>query len=170
MFRPVFLLLVSLLAAPSLVHAYDDGPPISITSPDTAITFAFGTIKQRSLFWDDKSKLLIARVVFADTDGGDDQPEQDEHEFRLPGVSFDGSKGIFYATSAGGEAIPVARIKKTLFIKTIEILPNAKISILHPRGNVTVTLEAIGPEDPAMHPRDANPDGTHPVDVRDILQ
>ncbi|MCE0497312.1 MAG: hypothetical protein LV481_05120 [Methylacidiphilales bacterium] len=167
--RVHFTLMALLMLAPSLLRAQDDGPPISITSPDTAVTFAYGNIKSHTLIWDKQRQLLIAHVVFTDTEGGTDQPQDDEHEFRLPGVSFDESKGIFYAVSARGETIPVARFKKTLFFKTIEVLPNAVIHIQHPRGNVTVLLEAISPSDPAMHPPATNPDGTRKVGINDIL-
>jgi hypothetical protein len=167
----VICLLALFLLGPRLLHATDDGPTISITSPDAATTYAFGRLKDRSLFWDNKNKLLFARVVFTNDDFDDVQPQDDQHNFRLPGVSFDATKGIFYAVSAKGETIPVARMKKTLFFKTIEILPNAHVSIEYPHGNVTVTLEAIRPEDPAMHapPPGANPDDTHTADIKSIL-
>jgi hypothetical protein len=171
MSRPVLvLLLVSLLLSTRALLA-DDGPPISITSPDTGVTFAFGAVKQRSLFWDGTDKLLVARVVFTDAQSNEGAPQEDTHEFRLPGVSFDEAKGIFYAVSARGETIPVAHIKKALFFKSIEVLPNAVIRIQHPRGNVTVLLEAVSPNDPAMHapPTNTNPDATHPMDINSIL-
>jgi len=151
--------------------AEDDGPPISITSPDVATTFAFGTVKNRALFWNKSGKVLIARVTFTDAEQNSGQSNEDTHDFRLPGISFDEAKGVFMATTAKGEVIPVARIKKTLFIKSIEVLPNAVVRILHPRGNVTVILEAISPNDPAMHPTPANADSdaTHKVDIDKIL-
>jgi hypothetical protein len=164
----LFLLLVSLLL-PSRALRADDGPPIAITSPDKAVTFAYGEIKQSSLFWDGKAQLLIARVVFTDAQSNVGEPQEDQEQFRLPGVSFDATKGIFYAVSARGENIPVAHLKKTLFFKTIEVLPNAVIRVQHPRGNVTVILEAISPNDPAMHAPPANPDDTHPMDINSIL-
>lgn len=170
--RVLFSLLGSLLLAPRLISAADDGPPIAITSPDKATTYAFGSIKSHALIWDKKRQLLIAQVVFIDPETASGQPEDDEHEFRLPGVSFDESKGLFYAVSARGETIPVARVKKTFFLKTIEVLPNANVRIQHPHGNVTVILEAISPNDPAMRarPPDTNPDDTHAVDISKILQ
>jgi hypothetical protein len=173
MFRPVsFSLLLSFLLAPRLLHAFDDGPPIAISSPDVATTFAYGSIKSHALIWDKKRKLLIAQVVFTDTETNDGLSQDDEHEFSLPGVSFDEAKGIFYAISARGETIPVAHIKKALFLKTIEVLPNANVRIEHPHGNVTVILEAIRPNDPAMHASspDTNPDDGHKVDISKILQ
>jgi hypothetical protein len=171
MSRPVlFLLLGSLtLILPARALHADDGPPIAITSPDTASTFVYGEVKQRSLVWNGKDQLLIARVVFTEVDSTEGEPQDDPHDFRLPGVRFDETKGIFYAVSAGGENIPVARVKKTLFLKTIEVLPNAIIRVQHPRGNVTVILEAISPNDPAMHPPPANPDDTHSMDINSIL-
>jgi hypothetical protein len=164
-------LLAALFLAPGLLHA-GDGPAISITSPDAGTTYAYGRIKDHSLFWDNKNKFLIARIVFTNADFDDVPAQDDQLDFRLPGVSFDAAKGLFYAVSARGESIPVARMKKTLFFKTIEILPNAHVSIAYPHGNVTVTLKAISPSDPAMHapPPDTNPDDSHSADINSILR
>jgi hypothetical protein len=149
--------------------APDDGPPISITSPDAGTTFAYGTVKAHALIWNKSQKMLIARVTFTDAEQNLGQPNDDTHEFRFPGVSFDEAKGVFFATTAKGETIPVARIKKVLFLKTIETTANANIRIIHPRGNITVILEAISPSDPAMNPAPGNPDGTHQVDINKVL-
>jgi hypothetical protein len=166
-----FIVLALTLFSPRIVSAQDDGPPISITSPDTGTTFAFGTIKNHSLIWNKSKKVLIALVTFAEMDQDSGPSGDDTHEFRLPGVTFDEAKGVFFATTAKGEVIPVAHIKKTFFMKSIEVLPNANIRILHPRGVITVVLEAIGPNDPAMRPLpdNSNPDATHKVDINQIL-
>jgi hypothetical protein len=164
-----FLVLVAILFSPRILPAQNDGPPISITSPDVATTFAFGIIKNHALIWDKNHKVLIARVTFTEEDSNYGQATDDTHEFRLPGVTFDEAKGVFSATTAKGEVIPVARIKKVLFLKTIETTPNAAVRILHPKGNVTVILEAISPNDPAMHSPPDNPDGTHQLDINKIL-
>ena len=168
---PFFLVLAAILFSPRLLPAQDDGPPISITSPDTATTFAFGTVKNHTLVWNKKEKVLVAHVTFTDANQSNGTPSDDSHEFRLPGVTFDEAKGVFLATTAKGEVIPVAHIKKTLFIKSIETTQNAVIRILHPRGDVTVILEAISPNDPAMHPAPANsdPDGVHQVNIDKLL-
>jgi hypothetical protein len=105
-------------------------------------------------------------VTFTDADLLDNNSAQDDTmEFHLPGVTLDETRGIFSATTAKGEAIPIARFKKTLFIKTIEILPNARVRVIHDHGRVTVILEAISPNDPAMHAPPPNPDGEHSVDA-----
>jgi hypothetical protein len=167
-------LLVLVLAAfflPGTVLAQDqeDGPPISITSPDTASTYAYGTIKSHVLFWNKAQKVLIARVTFTDYEQNSGQGNDDTHDFRIPGISFDEARGVFSATSAKGEVIPVAHVKKVLFMKSVETLPNAAVRVLHPKGNVTVILEAISPNDPAMQPPSTDPDGTHKVDIQKIL-
>jgi hypothetical protein len=149
--------------------APDDGPPISITSPDAGTTFAYGSVKSHALYWNKSQKMLMARVTFTDAEQSSGQANDDSHEFHFPGVSFDEAKGVFFATTKKGELIPVARIKKALFIKTIETTPNAAVRIIHPRGNITVILEAISPNDPAMHPTPDNPDGEHKVDIDKIL-
>lgn len=171
--RFAFLLLPLLFSLPGFLPALvDDGPPISITSPDTATTFAYGTVKTRSLVWKKKDNILVAVITFSDTEEGNGTPGDDTHEFRLPGVTYDEAKGVFFATSAKGEVIPVAAFKKTLFFKSIEVTPNAMVRILHPHGDVTVILEAISPNDPALHapPATTNPDGTHAVDINSILR
>jgi hypothetical protein len=171
MFRCLFFpVLALILSASTALSAEDDGPPIAITSPDAGATFALGTIKSRSMYWNKSGKVLVVRVTFTDAESSVGTPNEDMHEYRLPGVSFDEAKGVFTATTAKGEVIPVAHFKKVLFIKTIETTPNAVVRIIHPRGgNVTVILEAISPNDPAMHPAPTDPDGTHKVDINKIL-
>jgi len=165
------LLLPSLAPAQEAVLTKDEGPPISISSPDTGSTFVYGTLKGRQLYWNKSQKMLIARVTFTDASLLDNNSAQDDTmEFRLPGVALDPTHGIFTATTAKGEVIPIAHLKKAIFgIKTIEILPNARVRIVHERGVVNVILEAISPKDPAMHPAAVNPDGTHPESINQLL-
>jgi hypothetical protein len=176
---PAGVALAALLFLPAApMQAFDDGPPIVIKSPDTATTFAFAMIKQHELLWDKRNGQLLARVVFTPVDGNDGaSADQDEHDFRLPGVTFDEKKGLFFAAAANGDLIPIARIKKTLFLKTVEPMPNANVIVLHPHGNVSVTLEAIRPDDPAMHPAppaasgQTDPEGNqaHSLDIQQVL-
>jgi hypothetical protein len=167
------LLLLAILLAPFSVRVLpaqvDDGPPISITSPDQATTYAYGSVKDHTLLWNKAQKVLIARVTFNDAEISNGQSNDDTHEFRLPGVTLDPVKNIFLATTAKGEVIPIAHFKKVLFFNTIVVFPNAHITILHPRGVVTVMLEAINPNDPAMHPAPSDPDGTRQVDLDKIV-
>jgi hypothetical protein len=165
----LFLWLVLALPAAALAQA-DTPPPISITSPDTGSTYAYGTLKSRSLYWSAREHMLIARVTYTDSDAlENNSPQDDTMDFHLPGITFDHAKGVFSATSAKGEVIPIAHYKKALFLKTIEILPNARVRVIRERSTVTVILEAISPNDPAMHPASSNPDGEHKVDIRQIL-
>ncbi len=145
----------------------DDGPPISITSPDPASTFVYGSIKDHSLIWNKKDKVLIAHVTFLDTEENSGSANEDSHEFRLPGVTLDEAKGIFYATSPKGEVIPVAHFKKTLFIKSIEVTPNARVRIQRIKGEVAVILEALRPDDPALK---APPGDTRQVKFENLIQ
>jgi hypothetical protein len=150
--------------------AEDEGPPISITSPDKGTTYAYGTIKQHSLVWNKSTKMLIAVITFTDENVTTNTPNDDTHQFRIPGISYDEAKGVFTATTAKGEVIPVAHYKKVLFIKSIETLPNAAVRVVHPRGDITVILEAISPDDPAMHATPgSDTDATHSVDINQIL-
>jgi len=176
MSRSLFLPVLILALFPFRVaFAQDDDQnekvPISITSPDTATTYAYGTIKDHALIWNKSDKVLIARVTFTDAESGPGQADDDTHEFRLPGVNYDEAKGLFFAISEKGEVIPIARMTKALFIKSIETLPNARVRVIHPRGVVTVILEAISPNDPAMRSpaNGSSPDSTRKVDINQIL-
>jgi hypothetical protein len=169
------LLFLALTASPLLA---DDefGPVISIASPDTATTFAFGTIKSRALIWNDSTQTLSAEVTFVDEQQSALQPSDDTHRFRIPGITLDKAHGIFYAKSASGEVVPVARRKKALFLSTIEVLPNAIVRVFHQRGNVNVKLEAIRPSDLARIRKEetggdtnTNPDGSHTINLQDVL-
>ncbi len=176
MTRLTFLFLLTFAFAPVL--AMDDGPPISITSPDEASTYVFAVLKNHSLVWSAKSHELIARLIFAEVDQEGGSANDDAHDFRLPGVNLDPAKGLFFATSPKGEIIPVARFKTVLFMKTVQTLPNAVVRVVRNKGQVSVILEAINPNDPAMHPRPGaavpsteDPDGTHThtLDIDQIL-
>ncbi len=162
-------LVLALALMASAVAQVDDGPVISITSPDTGTTYAMGEMKNHSLIWNARAQTLIARVTFIDIVTDHEQYEDDTHDFRLPGVTLDAAKGVFFAHSAKGDMIPVAHFKQQLFVKAIETLPNAHIRVLHPHGNLTVILEAISPDDPAMHAPPPSPDGDQQVDIRKIL-
>ena len=60
-------------------------------------------------------------------------------------------------------------MKKSLFVKSIEVLPNARVRIIREHGTVNVILEAISPNDPAMRAAATSPDGERAVDLRQIL-
>jgi hypothetical protein len=175
MSRFALILVVALfLFGPTALFAWNnDGPPIVITSPQGGTTFARCDIKNHSLIWNKNRKMLVAVVTFTDAQQNTGTPQDDTHYFDLPGVNFDEAKGIFTATAPGGEIIPIAKISKMLFIKSIVVLPNANVRILHPRGDISVVLEAISPNDPAMKapPKNdsENLDGTHNVDVKSLL-
>jgi hypothetical protein len=163
------LLLPGLAVAQEAVLSKDESPPISITSPDTGSTFVYGTLKGRQLYWSKHDKMLMARVTFTDASALDTNLQDDTMEFRLPGVAFDEAHGVFTATSTKGEVIPIAHLKKTLFVKSIEILPNARVRVIHVHGTVNVILETISPNDPAMRAAPLNPDGERAVDIQQIL-
>jgi hypothetical protein len=175
MSRPALALIVALfLFGPFTLFAWEnDGPPIVINSPQGGTTFARCDIKSHTLVWNKNRKMLVAIVTFTDAQQNQGTPQDDTHYFDLPGVNFDEAKGLFTATAPSGEVIPVAKISKMLFIKSITVLPNANVRIMYPRGNITVVLEAISPNDPAMKapPKNdsENPDGTHNVDIKSLL-
>jgi hypothetical protein len=170
MWRTILLFLA--LGVLSLRAEQEFSPVISIDSPDIATTFPTGTIKHRSLVWNDGTHTLSAEVTFEDVDQTMPEQTDDTHRFRIPGITLDKVHGIFYATSAKGEAVPVAQRKKTVFLTTIEVLPNAVVRVFHHHGEVSVKLEAIRPSELARvqkDPDDTNSTGTHTINLQDLL-
>jgi hypothetical protein len=168
-----FLVLALLFSRPEFLHAFgDDGPPISITSPNTDTTFPHADIRTHKLIWYKNRKMLVACISFTDARQNDTTSNDETYYFDLPGVTFDETKGIFTATSAKGEVIPIAHFKKTLFLKTIEVLPNANIRVMCPGGQITVILEAMSPNDPAMRkaPPETDPDSTKGVNFNQLFK
>jgi hypothetical protein len=166
---PLFVYSLIVLLAPALRAQHDDAPPVVIRSPDTAETFVFGSVKDRSLFWDKKNQMLVAHITFVDGPVDQGQAPEDSHDFKLPGIIFDQAKGVFIAHSSKGEAIPVAHIQKILFMHAVEALPNAVVRIQKDRGNVSVVMEAISPNDPALRQPSSDPSGTKTMTFEDLL-
>ena len=164
------LLLFGSMLVLSRAAAFAKAPPISITSPDQGSTYVFASIKDHQLIWDKRRRELVAHVVFQEYDKTDGPASDDEHDFRLPGVRFDPATGIFSATSAKGKVIPVARLKKSFLFSSIETLPNAVVRVVRLGGNVSVVLEAISPDDPALRAPPAGSDGSGDPRAIDISQ
>ena len=117
--------------------------PIRITSPDHAQTFAYGEMIWHQLYLDATGE-LAARITFSNLPYvGDDEPRSDEpFDFRFPGVRFDSARHIFFARSAHGELIPVARFREGPAFGWVDLAPGAKIYLLKESGRVIATLTA----------------------------
>jgi len=124
----------------------DDKPPVSIPSPFSGKTFAYGVMKAHHLVWVDQ--MLIARLTYSNSLHENTNREEEDLDFPLPGVTLDRASGVFYAPSTTGELIPVAHFKKVLFNQSVQLLPNAVVRTVHnSEGEINVILEAIRPAD-----------------------
>jgi hypothetical protein len=117
---------------------------VSITSPDHAQTFAFGSVISHELHADRTTGELTARITFSNLPYyDDDQPRRDEaFDFHFPGVQFDRARGTLFVRSKHGEVIPVARSREGLVCRWIDLVPGAKIYLLKEHGRVTAVLTA----------------------------
>jgi hypothetical protein len=151
---------VSLVACPLWADEPDEELPVSIKSPEEGKTFAYGDIKSRSLSWQPKRGELVAHVTFTNQLLAVGSPEEDDEYFPIPGISFDPASGTFYATAKTGEKIPIAKMHTAVLFKTIVMLPNAAVRVIHtPEGNTSVILEAIRPADLARYQNQPYHDG-----------
>jgi hypothetical protein len=116
---------------------------VTIVSPDTEQTFAFGSIIDHQLKWDG-AHTLNALITFSTLPYvGKEQPRVDEtFAFRLPGVTFDPATRTFYARAARGERVPVAAFRRELIVDSILPLDGTKICVFKKSGHVRVVLTA----------------------------
>jgi hypothetical protein len=147
----------------------DDGPPISITSPDIGSTYVYGILKHRSLVWNQRDQMLLARLTFTEDSLDVNSPQDDTIDFRLPGITFDEAKGVFSAKTAKGAVIPVAHVTRQLFFKTIAVLPNARVRVIRDHGRVTVILEAVSSDDPSLKTPPGPPPAAPPAKEKDYF-
>jgi hypothetical protein len=121
----------------------------SIVSPDHPQTFAYGEMIWRQLYLERASGELAARITFSNLPYvSDGEPRRDESfDFRFPGIKFDATRGTFFVSGRGGQAIAVARSRGGPLCDWVDLAPGAKIYLLKESGRVTAILTATD------HPR-----------------
>lgn len=120
------------------------GDAISITSPNHAQTFAYGSMISHQLYLGRAAGDLMAQITFSNSPYyDDDQPRRDESfDFHFPGVQFDSARNTFFAKTGHGEMIPIARVRQGLACGWIDLAPGAKMYLVKESGRVTATLTA----------------------------
>jgi hypothetical protein len=118
--------------------------PVVTRSPETAETYADNTILWHQLRSLSGSQALVATITFSNINYvSDNEPRHDEtFNFPLPGVKFDPQTGTFFVHGADRRTIAVAVLRRKLFVKSIELLPNAQIQVTHCDGRIVVNLVA----------------------------
>ena len=122
---------------------------VAIASPQHPQTFAYGETISHQLYVLCVNGELVARITFSNLPyAGDGEPRRDESfDFHFPGVRYDSRQGIFLAKNDHGELIPVARMRKGIFLNGIDLASGAKMYVLKESGRVTAILAA------SDHPR-----------------
>jgi hypothetical protein len=132
------------LAAMITASASVMADPISITSPNHAQTFAYGSMISHQLYLDRAAGDLVARITFSNSPYyDDDQPRRDESfDFHFPGVQFNSAQHMFLARSGHGKLIAVARYREGLACGWVDLAPGAKVYLVKESGRVTATITA----------------------------
>jgi hypothetical protein len=117
---------------------------ISISSPDHAWTYAYGSVTWRQLHLERRRGDLVARITFSNVPFADsnEPPTNEAFDFRFPGVHVDFARHAFVTTGRRGESIPVAWFRGSPSGGWIKLAPNAKIYLVKESGRVTATLTA----------------------------
>jgi hypothetical protein len=121
----------------------------SVVSPNHPQSFAFGEMIWNQLYLERAGGELAARITFSNSPyASEDDPRRDESfDFRFPGIRFDATRRTFFVRGRGGQMIPVARFRRDLFCRWVDLAPGAKIYLLKESGRVTAILTATD------HPR-----------------
>ena len=141
-FASIRIAILSVAVSTATASAMADA--ISITSPNHAQTFAYGSMISHQLYRDGRAAELVAQMTFSNLPYyDDDQPRRDESfDFHFPTVHFDSARQTFFARSEHGELIPVARYREGLVCGWIDLAPGAKMYLVKEHGRVTATLTA----------------------------
>jgi hypothetical protein len=117
---------------------------VTILSPDTAQTWAYGYVTEAKFAWSSKEKALYADITFSnDLYATTDEPVQHEYFlFKFPGMMLDPGTKTFYAQDSSGQRVPVAVSESGLFSSFIKPLPGTVVYIHKKHGKVQVTLTA----------------------------
>src|SRR6478672_2272626 len=117
---------------------------VSVTSPNHARTYAYGSVTWRQLYLERTRGELAARITFSNLPFADaNQPRTDEpFDFHFPGVHVDFARHAFVVTGRRGEFIPVASFRGDPSCGWVKLAPNAKIYLVKESGRVTATLTA----------------------------
>ncbi len=136
--------LVIVAAAILLTNATAMADAISVTSPNHAQTYAYGSVSWHQLYLERTRGELTARITFSNRPYADtNQPPTDEpFDFRFPGVRVDFARHAFVARGRRDEFIPVAWFRGDPACGWIKLAPGAKIYLLKDSGRVTATLTA----------------------------
>jgi hypothetical protein len=136
----VALFLTILLSATASLSASES----FIISPDRPQTFAYGEMISHQLYLDRAGGELAARITFSNLPYADgDQPRRDESfDFRFPGIKFDSTRRVFFASGSDDLAIPVARLRVGWFCSWVDLTAEAKILLHKESGRVTAILTA----------------------------
>ena len=136
--------IVLLLATMVISGLTARGATAKIESPHTAQTSASWTMSDHRLFWNNKDQTLYAEVTFDNRLYSDSTNPfgRESFVFPLPGVKLDPNTKTLFAKTKTGQNVPVAEIRKTLFLDTIVPLPGARIFVIKKSGTVNLTLTA----------------------------
>ena len=130
---PFLARLPAVVAQPAILH-----------SPTQAETYSDNSVLWQQLRWLPESRQLVATLTLSNINYVSDiEPRHDEtFDFALPGVAFDSATGMFYLHRPHRKTVPFAVVRHSLLLKSIELLPSARLNVSNHGGQVSVELSA----------------------------
>jgi hypothetical protein len=116
--------------------------PLIVESPDRGQTASDSSMLSQAFRWNPQTHEFKVLTTFSNLQYVCDTEtrKDDTFPFLLPGVRYDAESQQFYATSADGRRMAVARWHKRFGGDEIQLLPNATLRVDDHGGNVSVAL------------------------------
>ena len=114
---------------------------VKLLSPDTAQTYAVGTLVDHSFTWNAQTGQFGACLLFNDR-SVTKWHEEEACRFVFPEVKFAATNRTFYALDGNNQPVPVAQLRNHWLGQSIVPVPGTTVLIANEHGKVRLVLTA----------------------------
>ena len=114
---------------------------VKLLSPDTAQTYAVGSLDDHNFTWNARTGQFGALLQFSN------RPvtkwrEEESFRFVFPEVKFDAATQTFYALASDNQRVPIAELRKHWYGREIIPAPGTQVLVANEGGKVRLLLTA----------------------------
>ena len=114
---------------------------VKLLSPDTAQTFAVGSLDDHNFTWNARTGQFGAILKFSNRPATKWR-EEESFRFVFPEVKFDAANQTFYALTSDNQRVPIAQLRAHWFGREIVPAPGTQVLVANEGGKVRLLLTA----------------------------
>ena len=114
---------------------------VKLLSPDTAQTYAVGSLDDHNFTWNARTGQFGAALQFSDR-SATKWRQQESFRFVFPEVKFDATNRTFYALTSDNQRVPIAELRKHWYGREIVPAPGTQVLVANEGGKVRLLLTA----------------------------